>query len=715
MEQNYQSYSEQIDIWGGPECTINRVGNEYRDQLEETGHYVRKADMDAIAALGIRKMRYPVLWEKHQPDENAKPNFTWISKQLQLIAEKGIIPIAGLLHHGSGPRYTNLLDPEFPYKLAAYAKEVAVAFPWLEYYTPVNEPLTTARFSGLYGTWYPHTRDSRSFMQMLLNEIKATILAMQAIRQINPQAKLVQTEDITKIQSCAALSYQAAFENNRRWLTFDLLCGRMNKDHPLYSYLLNLGIKQEELDFFPDNFCSPDIIGCNYYVTSERYLDDQLDLYPACCHGSNGKHMYADVESVRVQKMKGLSHLLQEVWSRYGLPLAVTEVHLHCTREEQMRWLMEVWEICNRLKQSGVNIQAITAWALLGNYDWNSLLTQKNGHYESGAFDLRNGRLRKTAIAHVIQSLANTGNYTHPVLDQKGWWHNEVKAAGNKPLKRERGILIIGKTGTLGHAFSTICDQRSLKYSLLSRKELDICNEQNIREIIDAYKPWAIINTAGFVRIDDAETAPDECFKINTQGAGLLAKYCKRSSIRFMTFSSDMVFNGGKQLPYTENDEVNPVNVYGYSKAAAERIVLQENPDAFVIRTSSFFGPWDRYNFAYDVLQQLARNETPRAVKDVFISPTYLPDLVHASLDFFIDEEKGIWHITNDGCASWFDIAGEIAQGAGYNKRSVKSVLLDELNPVAKRPLFSAMQSDKGIRLPALDNAIERYLAERKA
>jgi dTDP-4-dehydrorhamnose reductase len=139
-----------------------------------------------------------------------------------------IEPVAGLLHHGSGPAYTNLADPLFAEKLASYAGQVARKFPWIKYYTPVNEPLTTARFSGMYGLWYPHKTDTKSFLVMLLNQLKAVSLSMAEIRKVNPSAKLVQTEDLAKIHSTALLAYQRDFENLRRWLSFDLLCGKLH-------------------------------------------------------------------------------------------------------------------------------------------------------------------------------------------------------------------------------------------------------------------------------------------------------------------------------------------------------------------------------------------------------------------------------------------------------------------------------------------------------
>src|SRR6476469_9094309 len=96
------------EVWAGIECTINRIKNGYIDQLELSGHYSREDDIDAIAGLGIKSLRYPILWEKHQPDKNIKPHFYWASSRLNRIKELGINPIIGLVHHGSGPAYTNL-------------------------------------------------------------------------------------------------------------------------------------------------------------------------------------------------------------------------------------------------------------------------------------------------------------------------------------------------------------------------------------------------------------------------------------------------------------------------------------------------------------------------------------------------------------------------------------------------------------------------------
>ena len=486
---------DEPEIWGGIECTINRIGDEYKDQLDYSGHYSRTGDIEAIAGLGIKTIRYPILWERNQPRKNAKIDWTWTHRQLQAIRDSDMKLIAGLMHHGSGPSFTNLLDREFPYLLADYAYEVASRFPWITDYTPVNEPLTTARFSGLYGLWYPHHTNEGSFYRMLLNQLKGTVLAMEAIRSINPSARLVQTEDLGKTYSTALLSYQAKFENERRLLTFDVLTGRLIPGHPQYQHILSCGISEEELEFFQSQRFAPDVLGLNYYVTSERWLDESLEKYPHEVLGTNGIHRYADTERVRayLPAPGGFQVLATEIWDRYRIPMAVTECHLHCTRDEQLRWFKEIWGDVVTLTNRGIDIKGVTAWALLGSFDWDTLLTKTGTQYESGIFDIKTvpGQLRPTALATLIKNMNDKKNKLHPVLSAPGWWHGAqlLPNYDSQPVvivRGEDGENIGGlDTGKLSHALAAACNQRRI--TIFVAKDLDEIN-------IDRVNPWAIIN-----------------------------------------------------------------------------------------------------------------------------------------------------------------------------------------------------------------------------
>jgi|SRR5436190_9753160 len=699
------------EIWGGIEGTINRVGNKYRDQFEYAGHYLRTNDIDKFSELGISKLRYPILWERHVSKPGKDIDWKWAEHQLERIRKNNITPIVGLVHHGSGPTFTDLLDDDFPSKLAGYAEQVAIKFPWLEFYTPVNEPLTTARFSGLYGFWYPHYQNELSFIKMLLNQVKAIILSMKAIRSINPHAKLVQTEDLAKTHATVKLQYQARFENKRRWLTYDLLCGKVNERHFFWKYLTSIGIGEADLQFFLDNSCLPDIMGFNYYVTSERWLDEKIEKYPVCTHGGNNKDIYADSEAVRSGNAVGLKALIREAWQRYGKTLAITECHLNCTREEQMRWLKETWNDCLALAQEGIPLKAVTAWALLGSHDWDTLLTKCNKHYETGVFDVRSNNLRSTSLGKMIRAFSQKQNYYHPLLSERGWWNRDLTIIPNRSYIKKTGkrpLLIIGSTSVLGSALVKVCQQRFIPYAHLNENYVTL-NSERIDDIIKENKPWAVLNAGGYHDVDRAEQNAKECFKANVTAPGLWSGCCRKSGIQFLTFSSDMVFNGEKNNPYNEMDAIMPLNVFGQSKAKAEEMVLKNYSDSLIIRTGPFFGPGAKLNFVSSILEALKERKMFVVPSDVEFSPAYTPDLLNAALDLLIDEEKGIWHISNSGSVTWFDFANLVAVQARYKKYNLVAKPLNEMKWFAKRPHYSALVSKKGIELPRFENALERY------
>jgi dTDP-4-dehydrorhamnose reductase len=411
------------ELWGGIECTVNRVGDRYFDQVVRTGHDRRITDLDLIAGLGIKALRYPVLWERVVPIDPSSPDWTWSDERLGRLRELGLRPIVGLSHHGSGPRWTGLLDPVFPEHLARFARAVAERYPWVDAYTPVNEPLTTSRFAALYGHWHPHARNERLMVRALVHQCRAVQLTMREIRQVNPRALLIQTEDLGKTWSTPALRFQADFENERRWLSLDLLCGKVDRRHPLWSHLWWLGLTHNDLDPFLDEPCPPNIIGGNYYVTGERFLDHRLQRYPPDFHGGNLHLAYADVEAVRVlaDGIAGPAGLLREVWERYRLPVAITEAHIGAEPDDQLRWLTNIWRSANSLSKDGVDVRAVTIWSLLGAWDWHCLVTREEGRYEAGVFDIRGDTPLPTPLADLVTAIAQ---HPHSLTNSPGlgWW-----------------------------------------------------------------------------------------------------------------------------------------------------------------------------------------------------------------------------------------------------------------------------------------------------
>lgn len=421
-----------LELWGGVEATVNRVGGLWLDQIRESGHHDRPEDLDRFAEIGVAALRQPVLWERTEPGRGVL-DWSWPDIWMERLAALGLRPIVGLVHHGSGPAWTGLADDGFAIGLAAYAAAVARRYPWVRDWTPVNEPLTTARFAGLYGHWHPHARRETVFWRILLNQIDATRLAMREIRRITPDARLVQTEDFGRTYATPPCQEQADHENLRRLAGWDLLFGRVVRGHPLRRRLDAMGFA-DRLDAIAADPCPPDIMGMNHYVTSDRFLDHRLDRYPARFHGGNGRIAYADVEAVRViDGAQDWGRHLDALWARYRRPIAITECHLGCVcPDEPARWFAECWTDALLARARGVEVLAVTAWALVGSRGWSALLTAPGGERERGAFEPTPDGLATTPLAGVLRAVAAGA---HPAAAAApGWWRRPDRFVFGAPL-----------------------------------------------------------------------------------------------------------------------------------------------------------------------------------------------------------------------------------------------------------------------------------------
>ena len=718
-----------LELWGGHETSVNRVGDTFFDQTVRSGHQHRLDDLDRFAELGLKALRYPAVWERIAPDSYDERDWRWTDRRLPRIRDLGMRPIVGLLHHGAGPRWTSLIDEGFAEAFAGFARAAAERYPWVTEWTPINEPLTTARFSALYGHWHPHLADEGAFWAALLNQIDATRLAMAAIRGVQPAARLVQTEDLGRTYATRAMAHQADYDNARRWMTWDLLCGRVTRGHALWERLDAMGFG-DRLRAIADAPCPPDVIGVNHYLTSDRFLDHRIHDYPTERIGGNEFMRFADVEAIRalLPAPDGVEGALEEAAGRYGLPVALTECHNGCTREEQVRWLREGWEAAQRLRERGVEVRAVTAWSLLGSLDWNSLLTLPAGHYEIGAFDVRADPPRRTALAAEIRRLAGrSAADAHPATEGPGWWRRDIRLAYRPtfrtvdapepkrthrwPAGAARPLLITGATGTLGKALARTCEWRGIDYRLTSRAELDLGDEASIAAVLDGVRPWAVINAAGWVRVDEAEAEPEACLAANASGAVRLAGACAGRDIAYATFSSDLVFDGRLGRRYVESDAPCPLNVYGESTAQAERRVLAVSQRALVIRTAAFFSPYDPYNFAAHLARALIGSQAFPAADDLVISPTYVPDLVGATLDLLIDGETGLRHLANEGAVSWVEFGRRLAAALGLDPSLVEPRSAASFGWPAARPAHVPLATERGQVMPPLDDAIARFAA----
>ena len=608
-----------LELWGGYECTVNRIGDRWFDQTPRSGHEHRVSDLELFAELGMTSLRYPALWERISPERPDARDFRWTDERLPRIRELGMNPILTLCHHGSGPHWTSLVDDDFAPGLADHARAVAERYPWIRDWTPVNEPLTTARFSALYGYWYPHTQDEGLFWLALLNEIDATRLSMREIRRFNPEARLIQTDDLGFCHATEPLQCEADYQNQRRWIGWDLLCGMVTPDHPLWSRIASFGLA-DRLRVIADDPCRPAVIGVNHYLASERLLDHRLERHGERSIadrelGDCAGVPYVDVDAIRSMPdgVRGLPSLLEEAAQRYGIPVAVTECHNGATRDEQVRWFVEVWRGVEDLRSRGVDIQAVTAWSLLGSYDWNRMVTRDAGHYEVGVFDVRSGEPRPTALAPVLKALAAGEEPRAVGLDKPGWWRRIRSDAPSPRTVRARPLLIVGSVSPLVRMLARACDLRALDY---------VCLPEASAAALRAIAPWAVVDGRDWAGVTEHVVLPAAWDGLGSWSHFAppedLARACGEADLPLAVFSAHGDFDDvGARL----------------SEMSAGRLLLVE--------TDGVFTPWDRTRFAARALDALDCGLPVIAPADLPWSEAYGPDVIDVALDLLIDGYTG--------------------------------------------------------------------------
>ena len=408
-----------LEVWAGIESSHLRVRERTVDQLRATGHASRLDDLDRLAELGVTAVRYPVLWGWGTP--GSETDWAWADTRVHGLIERGIRPILGLLHHGFGPVGVDPLASDYPDRFARYSRLVAERYPGADF-LPINEPLTTARFAGIYGHWWPHRRDDPSFVRLLIQQCLAIRAATRVIRELRPGASVMVNEDTGVTQGTAALQAAVDFDNERRWLTWDLLEGRVNEHHPLWSYLRSVPEAAEGLATLASDPEPPDILGIDHYVTSDRYLDHRTELFPARYRGEGHGLYYADVEAVRVDGaiVRPFSRAIEEVWGRYAKPVALAEVQLAGVVADRVAWWDEAMRVAHAARVDGVDLRAVTTWAAFGAQDWSSLLMEDAGEYEPGAFDVVGEVAVATPLAEAIRATSLGGGPTGAA--DGGWW-----------------------------------------------------------------------------------------------------------------------------------------------------------------------------------------------------------------------------------------------------------------------------------------------------
>jgi dTDP-4-dehydrorhamnose reductase len=265
-------------------------------------------------------------------------------------------------------------------------------------------------------------------------------------------------------------------------------------------------------------------------------------------------------------------------------------------------------------------------------------------------------------------------------------------------------VVIIGAGGRLGAALAR---QYSGQFDVVgfNHAQLDLGKPEQLRETLGGLEFEALINTAAQTNVDRCETEQEEAFALNAEAPRVLAEICAEKQARFLHISTDYVFDGEKRAPYTEEDEAQPISVYGESKREGERRALEANPRSLIVRVSWVFGP-DRPSFIDWALGEARVRADVKAIADKWATPTYTLDLAEMLKALLKNDDRlqncsGIIHLANSGECSWQEYAQWAldcchAEGISMKARTIGASSLAEMKSfIAKRPVYSVLSSAK--------------------
>ncbi|MFL5551847.1 MAG: family 1 glycosylhydrolase [Gemmatimonadaceae bacterium] len=371
------------------------------DEMEKCGHYERwQEDFALVRDLGVRALRYgPAYYKTH-----VGPNrFDWSSadEPIHSLRDQGIELIADLCHFGVPDWLGGFQDPAFPVLFAEYARAFARRYPWVRYYTPVNEIFICASFSALRGFWNESLASEAAFGRAIRNMCMGHELAVEAILAERPDAIFVQSESIEHFHPASRKAEpKAARENAFKHLSLDLTLGR-ELAPGMAAFLQDCGVTSNDLSFFRER-----------RAVGQRWLG--LDYYPTCEH-----RVASTGHCTTARKPLGFRYLASEYYSRYRIPLFHCETNR--VSSQAVDWLADQWEDIMALRGAGIPVMGFTWFSLTDQIDWqHGLRVERNDVYPVGLYDLKR-RVRPVGIAYRELIAANADLPMLPVV-------NEVRA-----------------------------------------------------------------------------------------------------------------------------------------------------------------------------------------------------------------------------------------------------------------------------------------------
>lgn len=356
----------------GIECsypTINN-GKTRRDLLAECKHYENwKLDLHLVKELGLNVLRYGLPYYAIQKGEDSY-DWSFVDEVMHEIKRLQITPILDLMHFGVPDWIGDFQNPELPILFAKYAKEVAKRYPWVRFYTPVNEIYVTAKKSAKEGSWNEQLKTDQAFVTALKNIVAASILATHQIANQRPNCVIIQSESAEYIhEAYVTKSEEIAIINKVRFLALDLLYAHP-PDADVAIYLLDNGMTRKEYEWFmagePPGY---QIVGNDYYGRNEF-----IRL-------SNGQFINAS-------DVLGWYLITKQYYDRYKKPVMHTETNTFDVNEAPV-WLWKQWLNVLQMRRDGVPVLGFTWYSLIDQVDWDIGLEQIKGTInECGLFDI---------------------------------------------------------------------------------------------------------------------------------------------------------------------------------------------------------------------------------------------------------------------------------------------------------------------------------------